>query len=130
MREKRSETGGLPAVARRVALTAAWVLAAACGDGGEPAPEREVQRGRVVYDRVCATCHGRDAMGIRMLGSALRDNEWVREQSDRELVKLLEEGRPATDPLNTTGVDMPPKGGDPSLSDEDLANVVAYLRSL
>ena len=32
--------------------------------------------------------------------------------------------------LNDRGVDMPPKGGNPGLSDDDLRQVVAYLRSL
>lgn len=36
--------------------------------------------------------------------------------------------RPAADPLSITGVDTPPKGGDPSLTDQDLQNVVVYLR--
>lgn len=31
---------------------------------------------------------------------------------------------------NTTGVAMPPKCGNPSLTDQDLADVVAYLRTL
>jgi hypothetical protein len=38
-------------------------------------------------------------------------------------------GRSTTDPANTTGVDMPPKGGTPSLSDEDLTDI-NYLRTL
>jgi mono/diheme cytochrome c family protein len=39
-------------------------------------------------------------------------------------------GRQPTDPLNTTGQLMPAKGGNPALTDEDLYNVVAYIRSL
>jgi len=45
-------------------------------------------------------------------------------------VTLLKEGRPSGHELNTTGVDMPPKGGNPSLTDEDPSAVVAYLRSI
>ncbi len=105
-------------------------LVACGGGGGAPAAEKATQQGKVTYDRVCATCHGRDANGIPMLGSGLRDNEQVRSQSDKQLVKFLKEGRAGSDPLNTTGVDMPPKGGDPSLTDQDLANIVAYLRTL
>ncbi|MCP4087133.1 MAG: cytochrome c, partial [Actinomycetia bacterium] len=29
-----------------------------------------------------------------------------------------------------TGVDMPVKGGNPALSDEDLIDIVAYLKSI
>ena len=50
--------------------------------------------------------------------------------SDEELVEFLKEGRSAGDPLNETGVDMPPKGGDLSMTDQQLAEIVAYLRTL
>ena len=65
-----------------------------------------------------------------MLGKGLRDNAFSQALSDEELIAFLDEGRPATHSLNTTGIDMPPRGGDPTLSDEDLANIVAYLRTL
>lgn len=39
-------------------------------------------------------------------------------------------GRSLGDPLNTTGVTMPAKGNNPALTDEDLSNIVAYLRTL
>jgi len=39
-------------------------------------------------------------------------------------------GRDPSDPLNTTGIGMPSKGGNPSLSDEDLQDVVSYIRSI
>jgi disulfide bond formation protein DsbB len=50
--------------------------------------------------------------------------------SDDELAQFLALGRPADDPGNTTGVAMPPKGGNPSLSDQDLMDVAAFLRTL
>jgi len=99
-------------------------------DGEAPAEKETLRRGRAAYDRICATCHGRDANGIQMLGKGLRDNDFSQALSDEELVEFLREGRPATHSLNTTGIDMPPRGGDPTLSDEDLANIVAYLRTL
>lgn len=98
--------------------------------GESPAAKETLRRGRAAYDRICATCHGRDANGIQMLGKGLRDNAFSQALSDEELVEFLREGRPATHSLNTTGIDMPPRGGDPTLSDEDLANIVAYLRTL
>ena len=39
-------------------------------------------------------------------------------------------GRPADDPANTTGVAMLPKGGNPSLTDADLTDIVHFLKSL
>jgi hypothetical protein len=33
------------------------------------------------------------------------------------------------DPLNTTGIQMPPKGGNPLLEDQDLRDIVALIRT-
>jgi disulfide bond formation protein DsbB len=46
------------------------------------------------------------------------------------LVEFLNTGRPAEHPDNESGITMPPKGGNPSLSDDDLADIAAYLRTL
>jgi hypothetical protein len=54
----------------------------------------------------------------------------VRKASDDQLVDLLHKGREAKDPLNTTGVLMPPKGGNPALTEKDLHDVVLYVRTL
>ena len=50
--------------------------------------------------------------------------------SDEELVEFVKVGRRPSDPLNITGVDMPPKGGSPALSDEDLYDIVAFIRTI
>ncbi len=57
-------------------------------------------------------------------------SQFIAEKTDPELVDFIKAGRGSTDPLNTTGVDMPPKGGNPSLSDEDLADIVSYMRTI
>ena len=46
------------------------------------------------------------------------------------MLEFVKVGRPTGDPLNTTGVDMPPKGGNPALSEEDLYDIVAYIRAI
>jgi disulfide bond formation protein DsbB len=51
-------------------------------------------------------------------------------QDGDDLVTFLKVGRGPSDADNTTGVQMPPRGGNPSLGDDDLTNVVAYLKSL
>jgi disulfide bond formation protein DsbB len=50
--------------------------------------------------------------------------------SDAEFVSFVKNGRDITDPLNTTGLDMPPYGGNPALSEQDLFDIVAYIRTL
>lgn len=46
------------------------------------------------------------------------------------MVAFLKVGRDPSDPLNTTGVAMPPKGGNPALSDQDLLDIVAFVRTI
>jgi disulfide bond formation protein DsbB len=71
-----------------------------------------------------------DAKGLPGLGKDLTLSEFVRDHTDQELIAFVKQGRPSSDPANTTGVDMPPKGGNPALNDTDIANIVAYLRTL
>jgi disulfide bond formation protein DsbB len=127
---------------RRLVMVVAVLalVAAACGgdsddgDTGTTASsgggQGNAAAGETVFQGTCATCHGTDAMGIDGLGKSLHDNQFVKSLSDDGMVDFIKQGRPASDPLNTTGVDMPPKGGNPSLDDDDLYDVVAFLRTL
>jgi mono/diheme cytochrome c family protein len=63
------------------------------------------------------------------LGKDLTTSDFVKGKTNPEMVEFLKVGRPASDPLNTQGVDMPPKGGNPALTDADLLNIVAYVRT-
>lgn len=124
-------------------------LLAACGGGGgeEPAPAqpaaqpaaqepaaKPVAMGDPVKGKeafaTCAGCHGPEGKGIEGLGKDFTTSEFVKGQTDEQLLAFIKVGRPASDPLNTTGVDMPPKGGNPALTDEQLLDVIAYVRSL
>ncbi|MDX1632298.1 MAG: cytochrome c [Thermoanaerobaculia bacterium] len=100
------------------------------GAGGDDASGEMVARGEKLYVQTCGTCHGKDAEGLPNLGKPLLDNEFIQEKSDAEMVEFLKKGRPATHPENTRGVDMPPKGGNPALTEEDLQAIVAYVRTL
>lgn len=90
----------------------------------------DAEEGKEKFAGTCTACHGPDAKGMPGLGKDLHSNAFLAEKTDDEMVAFLKVGRPATDPLNTTKVDMPPKGGNPALSDEDLLNIVAFLRTL
>lgn len=127
-----------------VLATALALIAFACGGGddGESAPTQaptttqaevaagDAANGESLYQGTCVACHGPDATGIEGLGKSLIGSDFVNDATDEELVAFLKVGRPAGDLLNTTGVDMPPKGGNPALSDDDLRDITAYLRSL
>lgn len=64
------------------------------------------------------------------LGKTLIGSDYVNGLSDEELATFIKVGRQVTDPLNTTGVMMPANGGNPTLDDEKLMDVVQYIRSL
>jgi len=98
--------------------------------GGAAVAAGDPANGEGIYASTCATCHGADAQGIEGLGPALVDNDFVQSLTDAELIAFINTGRDASHPDNTTGVAMPPKGGNPSLIDQDIADVVAYLRTL
>ena len=107
------------------------LILAACGGSAEPtyAPD-DVAQGQEFFAGTCSACHGPDAKGLPNLGKDLTTSEYVQDNDDQTLLTLLKEGRPSGHELNTTGVDMPPKGGNPALSDEDLSAIVAFLRSI
>jgi mono/diheme cytochrome c family protein len=116
-------------------LAAVAAVAAGCGGGSGRGPgsadrAAAVARGATVYSGSCAACHGPAGEGVTDLGPALSGNAFVAARGDDEVVAFLAQGRPASDPANTTGIDMPARGGDPSLTDADLRDLVAYLRSL
>jgi mono/diheme cytochrome c family protein len=111
-------------------------LLAACGGG---APEdtspstnftADPVAGKAAYAKTCVACHGPEAKGVSGLGKDLTTSEFVASKSDAGLKDFILTGRPVSDPLNTTGVAMPPKGGYPTLTDQDIDNIVAFLRSI
>lgn len=116
-----------------MAVLAAMMLAA-CGGDEAAATEPAASTGDAVAGeknfQVCAGCHGADAKGLPNLGKDMTVSEFIKGSTDEELIEFIKTGRPISDPENTTNVDMPPKGGNPAFTDEDLFDIVAYLRTL
>lgn len=96
---------------------------------GEPLPG-EAANGQALFASTCAACHGPNGEGVPGLGKDLTTSEFVADKSDKELVEFIKVGRPENDPLNTTGVTMPPNGGNPAFTEQDLYHIVAYLREI
>lgn len=86
--------------------------------------------GETLFAGTCSACHGPAGEGIPGLGKDLTASPFVTDKVDQELIDFIKVGRDPGDPLNTTGIGMPPKGGNPSLDDEDLQNIISYLRTL
>ena len=125
-------------------LIAALALAACGGGKDEPAPEAaagqasaaepmasgDAESGQKFYMMSCSSCHGPAGEGVQGLGKDMTTSEFIADLSDAELVEFIKIGRDANHPDNTTGVAMLPKGGNPSLTDEQLNDIVAYVRSI
>ncbi len=136
-------------------LVSLVALIAACGGGGEgsvsggssspastaptattvPAPPAGPSNAEMIATgkkefSSCAGCHAADATGVTGLGKSLVGTDFIDKISDEDLAALIKNGRSISDPANTTGIDMPPKGGNPALNDEKIDALVAYIRSL
>lgn len=94
------------------------------------APQGDAAAGEQKYSQSCSSCHGADAKGVPGVGKDLTSGDFVPNKSDDEFLTFVKNGRPSGDPDNTTGIDMPPKGGNPALSDEDILDIIAYIRSI
>jgi disulfide bond formation protein DsbB len=116
-------------ILRLLFLATLMILGAAACGGPKYTPE-QVTAGETLFVGTCSSCHGEDAKGLPDLGKNLISSEFVHDQSDEDLLAMIKTGRPPGHELNTTGIDMPPKGGNPALSDEDITNIIAYLRSI
>jgi len=116
----------------------AGVLLSACGGGGgaasqptePPAVVGNADAGKTKFEGTCASCHGLDAKGLPNLGKDLTTSDFSKDLSDKDLIAFVMKGRSTSDPANTTGVDMPARGGNPALTETDLYDIVAYLRTL
>lgn len=87
------------------------------------------EQGQIYYQANCASCHGNlegETLG-NIIGKNLIQNPFIQDSSDAEMVIFIQTGRAANDPMNTTGIPMPPFGG--ILSDDQLLAIIAYLRT-
>ncbi len=86
--------------------------------------------GRGFFRNTCAGCHGTRGEGLPNSGKPLNASQFVSGLDDNGLLAFLLKGRMPSDPLNTTGIAMLPRGGNPLLTDQDLLHVIAYVRVL
>jgi disulfide bond formation protein DsbB len=104
--------------------------AALAAAGGDAELAGYIASGDKLFHSTCVSCHGKAGVGVKGNGKALADNEFVQSLDDDGLLAFIRQGRSPTDPKNTTGIQMPPKGGNPALSDDDILDIIAYLRTL
>ena len=106
-------------------LPRAWLMIGLFAAGAVCAGATE-DRGRQLYDQTCAVCHGADASGAMPGVPDLTARHGVLTKPDPELLRSLVNG------TQTPGVPlaMPPRGGNPALTDADLRATLDYLRRL
>ncbi|MBI4462553.1 MAG: cytochrome c [Acidobacteria bacterium] len=83
----------------------------------------ETEAGKALYAKKCASCHGPNGEGNEKIAKMLKvemrhlGTKEIQAKSDADLSKVITEG---------TDKKKPVKG----LTDADLANVIAYVRTL
>jgi disulfide bond formation protein DsbB len=119
-----------PMVIAKAEVTEADKAQALEAAGGDAELAGWIASGHKLYSATCIACHGPDGGGIKGNGKPLATSEFIKTLDDDALLAFIKRGRDPGDPKNTTGIAMPPKGGNPALSDDDLLDVISYLRSL
>jgi len=102
----------------RRARPMAWIalLAAACLPASALADARQHKSGREVYDTVCVACHATGVLNAPRFGDT---KAWK---------PLIAEGQRMLTRTAIKGIrEMPPRGGDPKLSDREVERAVVYM---
>ncbi len=87
-------------------------------------PAGDAAKGRKVFHTTCVACHGEDGKGVVPGAPDFTNPKGPLAQSDQVLLNHMEYGYRSPGALMA----MPPKGGNPSLTDQDFRDVLAYLR--
>ncbi len=128
-------TGTVRALSTMVVALSIALGAAGCGSDSAAVTTTAVAgtplaHGQQLAGQSCSSCHGQDFEGVKSLGPALTDNDFIQDHTDDEITDFIKEGRSKDDPDSETGIAMPPYGGNPRLTDDDLADIVLFLRTL
>ena len=88
--------------------------------------QAQFEKGKVIYAGLCGACHQPTGTGLEGLAPPLVDSEWVLGKTDLS-ARIIMHGLsgPVTVSGRTWHLEMPPL---PFLSDDDIANVLTYLR--
>lgn len=106
------------------ATIAATLLMAACGSQAADPPGGDAVVGKTAFERSCATCHGMGAVGTDK-GPPFLDK--VYEPSHHGDGAFLFAARQGVNEHHWNFGDMPPIA---NVSDEEVADIVAYVRGL
>jgi cytochrome c5 len=117
----------------------AFLMASVSSDAPAPTPVKSTEkktsayanlrpgdpvRGATVYSQTCIACHGADGKGTIPGIPDLTSAKGRLTKTDDILLTNMIMGYQSEGALMA----MPPKGGNPDLTDQDMADVLAYLR--
>lgn len=96
--------------------------------------KKEFPKGEALFTSVCQTCHGADGGGVKSLAPPLNQSEWVTGSKDK-LISIVLFG--LTGPVKVNGHvyqtpevsgDMPGIGYDKDMPNEDIAQLLSFIR--
>jgi len=95
------------------------VMLSGCGESeAEKAERLKLEKGQAVVEGLCIACHGQGINGAPIIGNKI---QWGKRAAQGEDV-LLQHA--------TQGYEMmPARGGNPDLTDEEIAAAIAYMLS-
>lgn len=86
--------------------------------------QASVEVGKAIYGQTCVACHGEDGTGTIPGTPEFTRPDGVLSKPDEVLLRHVKEG------FKSPGsqMAMPPRGGNPDLSDGDLESVLQYIK--
>ena len=92
-------------------------------------------QGAEMFNTLCQTCHGADGNGVKSLAPPLNQSEWVNGNKD-VLISIVLYGLTGPVKVNNyvyqapeINADMPGIGFDPSITNEQIAQLLSYIRA-
>ena len=87
-----------------------------------------LEKGKVVYDLRCASCHGADGVGMGIIFPPLANTDYIKESTDEKLYSIIINGIYGEIVVNGIKYNavMPPI----DINEEDIKYVVEYIKSL
>jgi cytochrome c5 len=80
--------------------------------------------GEAIYKQTCIACHGANGQGSVPGAANFTDSKGVLSKSDTVLLEHIIKGYQSPG----SPMAMPPRGGNPKLTDDDLKKTLAYIR--
>ena len=105
------------------------------GSKNPEALKKAFPKGYQLFNTVCQTCHGEDGNGIKSLAPPLNQSEWVVGNKNR-LISIVLYGLSGPVKVNDKlykapeiNGEMPGLGNNTAFTDEDIAQVLSFIRS-